>query len=319
MNCRICTIALGLLPLALSLGCEKQPSAEEIKAQAIAEYEAQRAAEERANKLEQELADLKEQVADSEAARKQKDELQQALEKQVQDANRKAEEARKLAAAAKAVEDGKKVASAPQPAAAAPGGATTDGSRGSGRGDRSQAMPRTITVPRGTKLTVMLSEELSTEKQKANDAWTGSLANDVTIANEVVWKAGSPVRGIVNQSASVGRLTNGDGALAIRLTEINGADLDGGIFLAQIDSQGKRTAKVVGTTAALGAIIGALSNKSHQTDHALGGAAIGAALGTAVAAGTSSKEIKIKTGEPIEFTVPGDVRVTVRQSRGQQR
>jgi len=308
MNYRICTIALGLLPLVLAVGCEKKPTKEEI----IAEYEASKAAEERVDKLQQELDAFKAEAAENAAAQQLKDDHQKVLEQQIQDARRKADEAQKLA---KAVEEGKKAEPAPQRPAAAPGGADEDESRRNrpDRGDRQERRAaRNITIPQGTRLPVLLSEELSTEKHKAADSWTGSLASDVTIANEVVWKAGSPVRGIISQSTPTGRLANGEGALAIRLTEINGVDIDGGLYVVQGDAKGGRNAKVIGTTAALGALVGILSNKNNQKDHALGGAAIGAAVGTAVAAGTGSTVIKIPIGNPVEFAVPTSETVTVR-------
>jgi len=315
MNYRIFTVALALLPLALAVGCEKKQSKEEI----IAEYEAQKAAEERVDKLQQELEDFKAQAAENAAAQQMKDEQQKVLEKQIQEAQQRAAEAQKLA---KAAQEGKKAAPAPQQVAAAPGGATDEsesgrrdrpdrGDRGD-RGDQGRRAAQNIVVPRGTQLSVLLSEELSTEKQKAGDPWEGSLANDVTIANAVVWKAGSPVRGIISQSTPAGRLANGDGVLAIRLTEINGVAIDGGIFAVQGDSKGSRNAKVIGTTTALGALVGILSNKKNQGDHALGGAAIGAAVGTAVAGATGSTVIKMPVGNAVQFSVPSDETVTLR-------
>ena len=315
MNYRICTVALALLPLALAVGCEKKQTKEEI----IAEYQAQQAAEDRLNKVQQELDEFKAQAAENaaaqnEAAQKLKEEQIKVLEKQVQDAKKKAEEA------AKTAEDAKKgiPAPAPQQVAAAPGGATDESGRrnrpdrGDGGDQRERRPAQNIVIPKGTQLTVTLSDELSTEKHNAGDAWQGSLANDVTIANAVVWKAGSPVKGIIQQSVPTGRLANGGGILAIKLTGINGADIDGGIYAVQGDSKGARNAKVIGTTTALGALVGLLSDKKNQGDHALGGAAIGAAVGTAVAGATGSTVIKMPVANPVQFTVPSDETVTVR-------
>jgi len=324
MNYRICTVALALLPLALAVGCEKKQSKEEIIAEYQAQQEAQQAADERVEKLQQELDDFKAQAAENiaaqnAAAQQLKDEQLKVLEKQVQDARKRADEA------AKAAEEAKKAAPALQPAAAAPGGATDEfgrRNRPDNRGDRGDQPERratqtqNIVVPRGTQLSVLLSEELSTEKNKAADNWEGSLANDVTIANKVVWKAGSPVRGIISQSTPAGRLANGEGVLAIRLTEINGVAIDGGIYAVQGDAKGTRNAKVIGTTTALGALVGILSNKKNQADHALGGAAIGAAVGTAVAGATGSTVIRMPVGNAVQFSVPSDETVTMRNQAG---
>jgi len=309
MNYRIYTIALALLPLALAVGCEKKQSSEEI----IAEYEAkkaeQTAQEELIAKLEQERDEFKAQVEESEAAKnaaaqQARDDQMKALEKEIQDLKKKNEESKKATPVP-----------TPQQMAAAPGGATDESGRRNrpDGGDQRERRPvQSIVVPKGTQLSVLLSEELSTETQKAADAWQGSLANDVTIANAVVWKAGSPVKGVIQQSVPTGRLANGDGILAIKLTEINGVGVDGGIYAVQGDSKGSRNAKVIGTTTALGALVGVLSNKKNQADHALGGAAIGAALGTAVAGATGSTVIKMPVGNPILFSVPSDATVTAR-------
>ncbi|MDR2562089.1 MAG: hypothetical protein LBC63_10020 [Holophagales bacterium] len=303
MNYRICTVALALLPLALAIGCEKKQSKEEI----IAEYEAQKAAEDRVDKLQQELDEFKAQAAENAQAQQLKEEQQKVLEKQIQDAKKKADEA------AKAAEEAKKGVPPPQQAAA-PGGATDESgrrNRGDG-GDRERRPAQNIVVSKGTQISVMLSEELSTDKNKAADSWAGSLANDVTINNAVVWKAGSPVKGIISQSTPTGRLANGDGILAIRLSEIDGVAIDGGIYAVQGNSKGARNAKVIGTTTALGAIVGILSNKNNQTDHALGGAAIGAALGTAVAGATGDTVIRMPVANAVLFSVPSDETVTLR-------
>jgi len=313
MNYRICTIVLALLPLTLSVGCDflKKQSNEEI-AENEAKQAEQKAQEELIAKLEQERDEFKAQVEENEAAKnaaaqQARDDQMKALEKEIQDLKKKNEESKKAT-----------TAPTPQQVAAAPGGATDEPGRrnrpdrGDGGDQRERRPAQNIVVPKGTQLSVLLSEELSTETQKAADSWQGSLANDVTIDNAVVWKAGSPVKGVVQQSVPTGRLANGGGILAIKLTEINGVAIDGGIFAVQGDSKGSRNAKVIGTTTALGALVGVLSNKKNQADHALGGAAIGAALGTAVAGATGSTVIKMPVGNSILFSVPSDATVTVR-------
>jgi len=109
-----------------------------------------------------------------------------------------------------------------------------------------------------------------------------------------------------------GRLATGEGTLAIKLTEVGGSAIDGGIYVVTGDAKGARNAKVIGTTTALGALAGILSSKSNKGDHALGGAAIGAALGTALAAGTASTVIKIPASGQVSFSLPSDERVVLR-------
>jgi hypothetical protein len=288
-------LALGIGPLALSVACEKQ-SKEEI----IAEYQAQKAEEERVAKLEAELAALKEQqTADNTMAQQIRDEHQAALEKQLTDAQRRAAQAAKEAKEAK------------EAAATKP----NDRRRGDGAGGDQQqesARPSVVNLPQGTKLVASLSAEVSTDTHKAGDPWSGTLSQDVALDGQTVWKAGTRVAGTVSQSAPTGRLANGEGALAIRLTEIGGAGIDGGIYAVTGDSKGARNAKVIGGTAALGALVGVLADKNSKGDHALGGAAIGAAVGTALAAGSGTTVIKMPASTAITFQLPSAERVVVR-------
>jgi hypothetical protein len=268
----ILPLALGLLPLALTIGCDKQ-SKEDIKAEAIAEYEAEKAAQDRVAKLEQELADLKSQAAD--------EELQKSVEKQIADANKQAQQA---AAAA----------------AARPKG--DSGSEGT-----SQQATSVLTVPGGTKLPITVPQ-MTTSTVNAGDSWSGSLADSISVDGQVIWPAGTRVGGVVSQSAPTGRLSNGDGALAIRLTEIGGLGVDGGIYTVTVDSKGSRNTKVIGGTALLGAAVGALTTKKNQTDKALGGAAIGAAVGTGIAAATANTTVTINAGT-VSFALQEEVRI----------
>ena len=281
-------IALGLLPLALSVGCQKGPSQEEIKAQIIAEYEAKKAEDDRVAKMEAELAELKEQQAANAEAQKIKDEQIAAAEKQVAAQKARANQAAKNAEAAKA---------------------------GKTQGDDGQqvARPSVITVPQGTQLAVTISEPITTETHKVGDSWSGQLASDVVAADgQVVWKAGARAAGTVSASTPAGRLANGEGTLAIKLTELGGAAIDGGIYAVQGDAKGTRNASVIATTTALGALAGILSSKNNKKDHALGGAAIGAAAGAALAAGTATTVITIPASKAITFQMPSEERVVVR-------
>jgi hypothetical protein len=165
----------------------------------------------------------------------------------------------------------------------------------------------------GAKLEISLVRELTTEKDLAGDAWEGTLASDVVQDGRLVWSAGSPVRGVVTQSAAAGRLSNGQGALGIRLTEIAGVGIDTDTHVVVATARGERNAKFIGGGAALGALIGILADNRNKNDHALGGAAIGAAAGTAVAAGTAETIIRIPANKPVSFSLTAPERVTLRK------
>jgi hypothetical protein len=172
---------------------------------------------------------------------------------------------------------------------------------------RQQTAAQAVTVPRGTKLTVSLNGELSTSTHNANDSWQGTLAQAITVDGKTVWPTGTRVSGVVQQSVPTGRLSNGQGILGIQLTKIGNASINGGIYSVKGESKTDRNAKVIGGTAAAGALIGALSKKSHKADHALGGAAIGAAAGTGLAAATADTTIKMPG--TVTFALPSDERI----------
>ena len=79
------------------------------------------------------------------------------------------------------------------------------------------------------------------------------------------------------------------------------------------DAMGKRDAKFIGGTAALGALVGLLTDKNHQGNHALGGAAAGAAAGTALAAGTADTVIRIPAAHTVTFSLTMPEPVHLRQ------
>jgi hypothetical protein len=267
--------------LAFTLGCHSKSEA------ALQAEEAAKTAEAKVAQLEQQLAEAKagkDAGGDPETVRHLTNSQVKALERQVADAKRRAEakkqEALTLAQAPAANE-------APKPVV--------------------------VEVPVGTKLEITLARELTTERDQAGDAWNGTLASDVVQEGKLVWSAGSPVRGVVTQSVATGRLSSGQGALGIRLTEIDGVGIDTDTHVVVATAKGERNTKYIGGGAALGALIGLLSDSRNKNDHALGGAALGAAAGTALAAGTADTVIRIPAGKPMAFSLTAPERVTLRK------
>ena len=267
--------------LCLTVACNRKTEA------AIQAEEAAKSAEAKVAQLEQQLADAKSGKATGEDA----DTVQHLTKSQVKALERQVADAKKRA-------EGKKqeaLTLAQAPAA------------------KEAPKPVVVEVPVGTKLEITLARELNTGTDQAGDAWDGALAADVVQDGRLVWSAGSPARGVITQSAAAGRLSNGQGALGIRLTEIAGTGIDTDIHVVVATAKGERNAKYIGGGAALGALIGILSDKKNKNDHALGGAALGAAAGTAVAAGTADTVIRIPASQPISFSLTTAERVTLRK------
>ena len=267
--------------LSLTLACNRKSEA------AILAEDAAKSAEAKVAQLEQQLAEAKSGKTtgdDAETVQHVTKSQVKALERQVADAKKRADSKKQEAMA---------LAQAPAP--------------------KESPKPVVVEVPTGTKLDIALARELNTEKDQAGDAWEGSLASDVVQDGRLVWSAGSPARGVITQSAAAGRLANGQGALGIRLTEIDGIGIDTDTHVVVATAKGERNAKYIGGGAALGALIGILSDKKNKNDHALGGAALGAAAGTAVAAGTADTVIRIPSGKPVSFSLTTPEWVSLRK------
>lgn len=278
------TIAIISILALGGTACEKKLSPEAVAAQ-----DAAKAADDRVARLEAQLAELKAgKHAPKEADKETLDSVsrneQKAVERQLQSAKNKAAAKKREAA---------QLAAAPAPKAEAPRAVVLE-------------------VPSGTTIEVKLDQDLGTDKQQAGDAWSGTLASDVRVAGGTAWRAGTPVHGVVTQSTPLGRLANGKGGLAIRLTEVGSHDVDADAHLVVGDKRGERNAKIIGGGAALGALIGILTDKHNKNDHALGGAAIGAAAGTAAAAATADTVVRIKAATPVTFTLSAPEKVTIK-------
>jgi len=265
--------------LLCGMACDKKLSPEAQAAQ-----DAAKTADDRVAALEAQLAEIKAGKAhhgstDKEAVEHVSASQRKALERQLADAKRGAQEKHKDAVSL----------------------ASTKGSA-----------PQIIDVPAGTPLSVKLAKDMSTETVQAGDPWEGTLAESVVVDGKTAWPAGTAVRGVVSQSTAAGRLTSGNGGLGIKLTAIGREEVDANTYVVVGDKRGTRNAKYIGGGAALGALVGILSDNKNKNDHALGGAAIGAAAGTAVAAGTADTIIRISAEKSVSFSLNAPERVILK-------
>ena len=136
-----------------------------------------------------------------------------------------------------------------------------------------------VIVPAGTELTVSLGSALGSKLSKTGDTYTGTVAKDVMVGNEVVIPKGSTASGTVTDAKPLGKFAGG-ASLQVRLDSINlnGYDLPVQTALRSFTEKGKgkRTAVIAGGGAALGALIGGLPGGGQ-------GAAIGAGARALVA------------------------------------
>jgi hypothetical protein len=280
--------AHGSLAVLLAVGftaCRPKADDAAVQAQVAAQLQA-KAADDRVAMLEQQVADMKSSkstaAGDQEAIKQVTASHMRALDRQLTEARQRASDRRRDAAT---------LASTPV-----------------------AELPKvtTVEVPSGTRITVRMGPELATDKDQAGDPWSGTLSEDVMVGNTVAWAAGTNVSGVVAQSTPAGRLASGKGGLGIRLTTVGRNGVDAGTYMVVGDNLGKRDAKFIGGTAALGALVGILTDKNNKGDHALGGAAAGALAGTALAASTADTVIRIPASQSVIFSLTTSEQVTVK-------
>jgi hypothetical protein len=90
--------------------------------------------------------------------------------------------------------------------------------------------PRVLELPAHTRLKVILSRGLATDQDHIGDPWEGVLAQEVRKKGLVAWPRGTPVQGIILQSAP-GNLLQGGGGLELRIRTVGGSDLEAGTYV----------------------------------------------------------------------------------------
>src|SRR5258708_23697664 len=137
-----------------------------------------------------------------------------------------------------------------------------------------------LVVPSGTTVNVSLGSALGSKLSKTGQTFTGSVAQDVVVGNEVAIPKGATINGTVTDAKPLGRFAGG-ASLDVRLDSINinGADMQVQAKAQPFSAKGKgkRTAILAGGGAALGGIVGALSGGGKGA--AIGMAASGCAGG----------------------------------------
>ena len=156
-------------------------------------------------------------------------------------------------------------------------------------------------IPAGTHVTVRINNSLSSGTAHKEQAWSGTLTNDIVSRGKVVAHAGDPVKGKVTYVKRSGRLHE-PGQLSLRLSSIKGET----VYSSRISRKGKSHTKSnvtkIGGGAAGGALIGGLIGGGKG---AAIGAGAGAAGGTGVAAATGKEEAVIPAESVFTFTISG--------------
>ncbi len=143
-------------------------------------------------------------------------------------------------------------------------------------------VPKTVTIPAGTLLTVRVDQTLSTQHNKAGDSFPATLDQPVVVDGLVIAERGSKVEGRVVEADPGGRVS-GLSQIQLELIRLNTSDgqrvkVTTESFTKQGEKETKKDVAKVGAAAGIGAAIGAIAGGGK-------GAAIGAAIGGAAGTG----------------------------------
>lgn len=156
-----------------------------------------------------------------------------------------------------------------------------------------------VEIPANTRVSVRSNAAMSSATAKIGDAWEGTLAKDLVVGDNTLFKAGTAVRGKVTNAKPSGRLKD-SGLLTLRLTSIGGTPVNSAPRVYRGDSHTKSNVTKIGGGAAAGAVIGAIAGGGKG---AAIGSAIGAGAGTGAAAYTGRKEAVIPAETVMAFTI----------------
>lgn len=163
--------------------------------------------------------------------------------------------------------------------------------------------PVGLQIPSGTRVTVRMIDSVDSNTAHLGQTFRASIDEPVLVNGQVAIARGADALTKLVQDQQSGKF-EGKTILTLELTSItvNGQTFDATTTnVSQASSsRGSRTAKVVGGTTALGAIVGALAGGGR-------GAAIGAASGAAVGGTaqvlTKGQQVKIPSETRLSFTL----------------
>ena len=169
-------------------------------------------------------------------------------------------------------------------------------------GDRSRVASGDRVVPEGSVVTVRMIDSINSDRTNVGDSFRASLEEPLVVNGREVAPRGADATVQVVRVQQGGAIT-GSEEVALRLSEIraNGISLHPVTSDAEVSSKsrGSQSAKVIGGTAVVGAIIGAIA-----------GGGTGAAIGAAAGAGTGAaiqairgQRIQIPSESTLDFRI----------------
>ncbi len=170
----------------------------------------------------------------------------------------------------------------------------------------------TITVPAGTPIVVRMIDTVDSKRNQVGDVFRASLDEPIVVHDQVVTPKGADVEGRLSEVKEAGRIA-GKAELQLELTAITIQGtryaISTGNYEVAGEGRGKRSAKVIGGGAALGAIIGAIAGGGKG---AAIGAATGAGAGTAIQVLTKGEQVRVPSETRLSFELNRPIVVNLR-------
>ena len=167
--------------------------------------------------------------------------------------------------------------------------------------------PGTMTIPADTSIMIRMVDSVNSETARRGQTFQASLDEPIYVDGRQVVPRGADVLTKLVDDKRAGKL-QGQTSLTLALSQIsiNGryVDVTSTDVQTAAASQTGRTAKVVGGTAALGAIVGAIAGGGKG---AAIGAGSGAALGGATQVFTNGPQVKIPSETRLTFRLQAPV------------
>ncbi len=167
----------------------------------------------------------------------------------------------------------------------------------------------TVEIPSGTSIVIRMIDDVDSQRDRVGQTFKASIDEPVMVGAETLIPRGADVSMKLTDDKESGKLTGKtELTMDILTVRVNGKmiDIDTAEVTTSSGSRTGKTAKVVGGTTALGAIIGALAGGGK-------GAAVGAASGAAVGGGvqvlTKGQRVRIPSETRLTFTLQQPVRI----------
>jgi hypothetical protein len=178
-----------------------------------------------------------------------------------------------------------------------------DSDRSSSSTSSSVQAPGGIEIPAGTQITVRMIDSVDSQVAHVGDTFHASIDEPVYVDSQAVIPRGAEVTAKLVEDQQSGKIA-GKTVMKLALTSIKVGDRNVDVTTQDVvresTSRGSRSGKVIGGTAALGAILGGIVGGGR-------GAAIGAGSGAGVGAGaeevTKNQRVKVDSETRLVFTL----------------